>query len=264
MSKKFYLMTSLIVVGTWGAWSGLSTAWADPISVIPPQTMPTEKANERVSLQALKSMRDPFKRLGGELSDVHDEKVKTELETAPVSDFKMVGVLTGPYKTRALVRGPSGNVYPVSDGTRIGTQNGYVRKVLTDRIIVNEIMQDVVGDKELVTSEIKLMAKPSDRLVSVDDKNDVQIVNRKKEESGKPASSPSSSENQTLKPAPASQAPAAAPAAAPARAASTAQAPVVYGGSNFNLSVPAPISAPKMGATFVSPSNSSQQTAGSK
>lgn len=265
MSRKFYLMSSLIISGAWASvWASTCTvAWADALSVIPPQTMATEKPNERVSLQSLKSMRDPFKRIGIDQPDLHDDKVKTELETAPVAEFKMVGVLTGPYKTRALVRGPSGGVYAVSDGTRIGPQNGYVRKVLPDRIIVNEIMQDVVGDKELVTSEIRLTAKNGDKSANTQEHNDIKPVNKKEEDSG----------NSTLKSVPASQpagnatpAPALAPKAPAQVPAKAAAAPTsaTYGGSNFNQTIPAPVSAPKPGMMNGPSSTSSQPTAGSK
>lgn len=249
MSAKYYLMRSLLMTFAWGA---LSAAWAEDVSVIPVQSA-SEKSSERISLQTLKNLRDPFKRMGLDIPDSHDDKPKSELETVPVSDFKMVGVLTGPYKTRALVRSPSGSVYTISDGTRIGVQNGYVRKVLRDRIIVNEILQDVLGEKELVTSELKLNTKGVEKGVS-----SVQAVlssngSSKKAENDEAHAKEKQGESKDSAPAAAKPA-APVPASATAPASKPAAAAPISG--NFNLAVPAPIALPQ--------GNGSQQTAGSK
>jgi Tfp pilus assembly protein PilP len=261
MSVKHYLMKSLIVACAWGA---MNAARAEDISAasVHVPTPNAEKPVERVSLQSLKNLRDPFKRLGLENIDSREEKPKSELETVPVSDFKMVGVLTGPYKTRALVRSPNGNVYTVSDGTRIGVQNGYVRKVLRDRIIVNEIMQDVLGEKELVTSELKLNPKGFEKGVSSvsavispgskKSEGDESRSKDKPDENNAPSAPPASKPAAQVAPAAASAAPAsAAPAAT---GISALAAPVV--GNSFQSSVPAPVSLPQ--------TNSVQKTAGSR
>lgn len=103
-----------------------------------------------------KKMRDPFKK-----PIIHEKEdvVRTELEKIPVSDFTMVGVLAGLQKSRAILRTAAGKVFVVSDGTRIGIHNGYVRKVFADRVIINETLVDVLGDKEVITEEIRLSSR---------------------------------------------------------------------------------------------------------
>jgi Tfp pilus assembly protein PilP len=266
MRAKAFLMASLLVSCAWGSHTA---AWAEDISVTPVQNSGSEKPAERISLQSLKTLRDPFKRLGMDIPENHDEKTKTELESVPVSEFKMVGVLTGPYKTRALVRSPAGNVYTVSDGTRIGTQNGYVRKVLQDRIVVNEVLQDVLGERELVTSELKLTSKGMEKGVS-----SVQsILPNAASNSGaaKKAVGSEAHDNDGTKEGAGAEAakpnevkvglPAASPVtSAPAQTAQTAPAPqaaqAAIGGNSYNLAVPAPVALPQ--------SNGMQKTAGSK
>jgi Tfp pilus assembly protein PilP len=266
-----------LVSGLMGSTWGSHAAWAEDISVASVRPSGSEKPVERISLQTLKTMRDPFKRMGMDLLDAHEDKTKSELETVPVTDFKMVGVLTGPYKTRALVRSPSGAVYTVSDGTRIGTQNGYIRKVLQDRIIVNEVMQDVLGERELVTSELRLTSKGVEKGVSSvqsvytsaasskkTDGNEAHAKDGAKEEvkasppaAAAPANSaPASGATGTAAATGAPAAATAAPAAATAAPAATTAAPAAPAGNSFNLAVPAPVALPQV--------NGMQKTAGSK
>jgi Tfp pilus assembly protein PilP len=169
MKKSFSLFTYLLVSCAWG--SSVSAAvetiqtpqyQAKAPQLATQQSMAPDKNKDRSILESLKKMRDPFKRPNFDNGDEHEVKIKSELESVPITDLKMVGVLTGPHKTRALIRAPSGAVFPVADGTLIGSQNGYVRKVLTDRVIVNEVITDILGDKEVVTSEIKLNSHNKD------------------------------------------------------------------------------------------------------
>jgi Tfp pilus assembly protein PilP len=268
-----------------------------PASVGQPQSGMTgvhraENSSERFSLRALKDMRDPFKRLDSDSPTGALEKPKSELENVPVTEFKMVGVLTGPHKTRALIRAPSGAVYPVSDGTKIGVQNGYVRKVLSDRIIINEVLQDVLGERELVTSELKLSTKGVEKGVS-----NVQVISTSTESSGNRAWSSDASVTQVDEPViPVSKSLSAPkgnlyPMQAPNTSAPSTTAPSSGGastsgsinmnspstgtgtssgssttnsGANFNSSVPAPVTAPKQGAVTGYSTNPAQSTAGSK
>ncbi|MFL5815428.1 MAG: pilus assembly protein PilP [Bdellovibrionia bacterium] len=256
MRAKFYLMKSLFVSGLVFSSVGSLSAWAEDISVAPVRPSGSDRPVERISVQTLRTMRDPFKRLGMDLPDAHEDKAKSELESLPVSEFKMVGVLTGPYKTRALVRSPAGNVYTVSDGTRIGSQNGYVRKVLQDRIIVNEVLQDVLGERELVTSELKLTSKGVEKGVSSVQSVLTSSASPKKAEGSEAQSkdgakdgsnSDASSKAVEIK--------GSSPAAAATPAATTA-APAATTGSSYNLAVPAPMALPQ--------ANGIQKTAGSK
>ncbi len=256
MKAKVYLLSMLIVTFSSGT---TGTAWAKDIAASSVQPAEAEaaaadKSSDRDALQALREMRDPFKRIGTDVPDVRDDRPRSELESSPVNEFKLVGVLTGPYKTRALIRGPNGTIHTVSIGTRIGVQNGHVKAVLADRIIVTEVVQDVLGEKENITSEIRLSTKANDKGVSsvqgVSPRQDTMKYDDFKS-NGAPAT-PSSSQV-----VPATLSKSLAPAAATAAAA-------MVGGVNFNLAVPPPISAPKIGTITGQTSNASQQTAGSK
>ncbi len=101
-------------------------------------------------------MRDPFKRPEVEIAKTTP---KTPLELFSVDTFKMVGVLTGPEKLRALLKDPDNKTHIVSEAMRIGTRNGVIQKITEDTIFVREKIVNVLGQEENVDSMIPLLEK---------------------------------------------------------------------------------------------------------
>jgi hypothetical protein len=103
----------------------------------------------------LLKMRDPFKRPDYAATD---DAPKAPIETFALDTMKMVAVLTGPSKLRALILGPDSKTYVVSERVKIGTRGGFVRRITTDMVEVRERIVNVLGIEENVDSEIRLVA----------------------------------------------------------------------------------------------------------
>jgi Tfp pilus assembly protein PilP len=107
-------------------------------------------------------LRDPFKRPDIELSK---GPPKTELEYYSLDVFKMVAVLTGPTRMRAILQAPDGRSFIVQTGQKIGRRNGVIQKIEDDVVRVRERIINVLGKEENVDSEIALQPDPRGRLV---------------------------------------------------------------------------------------------------
>lgn len=116
---------------------------------------PTAAPSGDASLEELLTLRDPFRRMINVESDVN-VKLLSELEQYPVEEFKLVGVMTGPRKTRAMLRAPSGSTHFVSLNQKIGTRKGRVKRITPDYIEVTERSVNILGREELSTAKIEL------------------------------------------------------------------------------------------------------------
>ncbi len=83
-------------------------------------------------------------------------KLLTPLEKLDLSQLKLVAILRAQSGNRALVEEDSGKGYVIKKGTYIGTHSGKVVKILSDRIIVEEEVEDIYGKISVRKKEIKL------------------------------------------------------------------------------------------------------------
>lgn len=123
----------------------------------PAPSMPRQELGQVTQTEML-NVRDPFKR-----PDLIIEKaaIKTELEKYALEEFKMIGVLTGPDRMRALVKSPDGKTHFVAAGMKIGQKNGVVRKITSETIQVRERVVNVLDQEENVDSIIQLQEEPT-------------------------------------------------------------------------------------------------------
>ncbi len=132
----------------------------------PPATPPTYQAPSSVSSvlapppslfgdggMDITKLRDPFKQPEMKISKA---TAKSDLESYKVDDFKMIAVVTGPYRTRAMVQSPDGKTHLVAQNTKIGQRGGKVLKVNADEVVVREKIVNVFGQEEDLDTEIKL------------------------------------------------------------------------------------------------------------
>lgn len=98
-------------------------------------------------------VRDPFKRPD---AAVVNAAPKLPLEQFPLDQIKMIGVLTGPVRIRALVQTPDGKTHFVAEKMKMGQRSGVVRKIMADAILVREKVVDVFGQEENLDSQIRL------------------------------------------------------------------------------------------------------------
>ncbi|MGD9081921.1 MAG: pilus assembly protein PilP [Desulfobacterales bacterium] len=83
-------------------------------------------------------------------------KLLTPLEKLDLSQLKLVAILRAQSGNRALVEEDSGKGYVIKKGTYIGTHSGKVAKILSDRIIVEEEVEDIYGKISVRERELKL------------------------------------------------------------------------------------------------------------
>lgn len=136
--------------------ASVSTAWAvDPPAPAPaPAAMPSMAAAPTAPVANApvdyKKFRDPFK----EPSVVETAITKSELERYPITDFKVVAIITGPIRMRAMLTAPDGKTHYVSEQMKIGTRDGVIVKITTKSIVVREKVVNPLGEVEQFDSEI--------------------------------------------------------------------------------------------------------------
>jgi Tfp pilus assembly protein PilP len=96
--------------------------------------------------------RDPFKMP----PIVRGEGPKSELESFPAADFKLIGVLSGGKDLRAMIASPNGRTYFVRPGMVMGVRKGKIRKITETAIYVREKIVNVLGDEEDVDTVLNL------------------------------------------------------------------------------------------------------------
>jgi len=101
------------------------------------------------------NIRDPFKRPNVS----HSAATLSPLESIPLENFKLLGVITGPERVRAMVANPEGKTFFVAEKMKIGTRSGVIRKITPEAVFVREKIVNVLGQEEDVETEIRLSAK---------------------------------------------------------------------------------------------------------
>jgi type IV pilus assembly protein PilP len=73
----------------------------------------------------------------------------TPLQKYEISQLRLVAIITVPEGDIALVEDSLGKGYFVRKGTVIGRNDGKVKKILKDRVIIEEVYQDVLGQTKV-------------------------------------------------------------------------------------------------------------------
>jgi Tfp pilus assembly protein PilP len=101
-------------------------------------------------------LRDPFRE--PEIQ-VEKEEILTDLEKYKVTDYQVVGVITGPKRIRAMIKTPDGKTHMVGETMRLGLKKGVIRRITTESVIVREKVLNVFGEEEFVDTELMLYAQ---------------------------------------------------------------------------------------------------------
>lgn len=88
---------------------------------------------------------------------------QTPLERVALSQLKVTAIIRAPSGNRALVEDATGKGYVVKKGTYIGLNSGQVVEIDQDRILVEEEIEDVMGELKINNAELKLQ-KPAGEL----------------------------------------------------------------------------------------------------
>lgn len=102
-----------------------------------------------------------------ETADAQKQKKKrrmplTPLERVDLSQLKLVGIIQAPSGNKALVEEASGKGYIIKKGTFIGIRAGRVLEIQKDRVVVEEEVENVLGQFTLETKELKLQKPPGE------------------------------------------------------------------------------------------------------
>jgi type IV pilus assembly protein PilP len=86
----------------------------------------------------------------------------TPLERVDLSQLKLVGIIQAPSGNKALVEEASGKGYIIKKGTFIGIHAGRVLEIQKDRVVVEEEVENVLGQFALDKKELKLQKPPGE------------------------------------------------------------------------------------------------------
>jgi type IV pilus assembly protein PilP len=73
----------------------------------------------------------------------------TPLQKYDISQLKLVAIITTSQGNTALVEDSAGKGYFLKKGTGIGKNDGKVKTILKDRVIIEEAYEDAIGQKKL-------------------------------------------------------------------------------------------------------------------
>jgi type IV pilus assembly protein PilP len=85
---------------------------------------------------------------------------QTPLERISINQLKLVAVLRASSGNRGLVEDNSGKGYIIKNGTYIGLNSGIVTQINANNVIVEEELENLMGELILQNTEIKLQ-KPA-------------------------------------------------------------------------------------------------------
>lgn len=121
------------------------------------QSRPLVKTSEidpKAALDEALLLRDPFKSPDGLVRKA--EITVSDLEKYPAEEFKLIGVITGPSRFRAIVQNPEGVTFFVTERMRFGNRRGVIREIRNDSLVVQEKTVNALGREETSENEIRL------------------------------------------------------------------------------------------------------------
>jgi Tfp pilus assembly protein PilP len=131
----------------------------------PPKELDSRVAEEREAARVLervteaaRTTRDPFKRFP---NDDSDQSVP-ELERHAAEKYRLVGLIRGMPRLRAMVASPSGKTHFVAEGMRVGNRKGRVLRIRDGELVIREKVINPLGEEEAV--DIRLMLNPEEDL----------------------------------------------------------------------------------------------------
>jgi len=112
-----------------GLFLGLSPAWAQGLEF-------TYKMDKR----------DPFKPFLQKEEPVRPKGVpETPLLKFDISQLRLVAIVVGVEGNRAMLEDPEGRGYIVKEGDYVGRRYGQVKKIMVDRVLIEETYKDALG-----------------------------------------------------------------------------------------------------------------------
>lgn len=95
-------------------------------------------------------------------SDREKRIPKTPLEKIALSQLKLSAIIRATSGNKALVVDATGKGYVVEKGTYIGLNSGRVIQIEPERIVIEEDIEDIMGELKIRNSELKLQKPPGE------------------------------------------------------------------------------------------------------
>lgn len=116
---------------------------------------------------------DPFEPLFKEEASIQEVKPtkgkkskripQTPLERVAISQLKLTAIIRSPNGNIALVEDATNKGYPIRKGTYVGLNSGQVVQIERDRVVIEEEVENLLGEWISQTTELKLQ-KPAGEL----------------------------------------------------------------------------------------------------
>lgn len=102
--------------------------------------------------------RDPFTSLMVVREPLKDDfEPKTPLQSFGVKELRLTAIVSGKGQTRAMIIAPDNKAYILTLGVKVGRNQGYVKEITADEVVVEEQFRDFSGG---VRTEIKKITLP--------------------------------------------------------------------------------------------------------
>jgi type IV pilus assembly protein PilP len=133
-----------------------------PQTALPPSAGPSTLPSKPDPYYDPTGKPDPFQPPVLEYSgDLKSRRVRgLPLQQFEVTEFELVGIVSGKGENRALVQDASGKGYLIKVGTPIGKNQGRVVAIADRRILIEERIKDFLGREKTRTVALKIPQAP--------------------------------------------------------------------------------------------------------
>ena len=94
--------------------------------------------------------------------EIREVRTKTPLEKIELSQLKLSAIILAASGNKALVEESTGKGYIITKGTYIGRNEGKVLRILKDKVVVEELVENIEGKMTTHEKEIKLPKPPGE------------------------------------------------------------------------------------------------------
>ena len=148
--------------------SAFSLVWAQPQTEVQPSqpvSSPVLSVGDTtITLENSLALRDPFRQPKLKVaSDVNEGGTIPELERFEVEQFKLIGVISGLKKNKALLTSPDGKMHIVSENMRLGNRHGLIRKIAPGTVLIEEKVVNLLGQEEKIQMSIQFKDKDKNK-----------------------------------------------------------------------------------------------------
>jgi Tfp pilus assembly protein PilP len=118
---------------------------------------PVEKLEPPLAAYDPRGKPDPFLPAEATQESKGGKKIKVlPLEQFEVSEYELVGIVTGSGLRKAMIQDLSGKGYLVQVGTPLGKRGGKIIRIADREVVIEELFQDFLGRKSVRQVSLKL------------------------------------------------------------------------------------------------------------